>query len=205
MIAAPSGGRVSAVVLAAGASRRMGRVNKLLAEIDGVPMIYRAVETALRSNAAEVVVVSGHQADPLRRALSGLEPRFIHNSSYRQGLATSLMSGIGAVSPSIAGAVVLLGDMPRLSADTVNALIARFFADHGKNICRPVFGGRPGNPVLWPRAWFSEILDIRGDIGARRLLERDNAQASSVEVDDPGIHFDIDEPQDLDSLQATTA
>ena len=88
MIAAPSGGRVSAVVLAAGASRRMGRVNKLLAEIDGVPMIYRAVETALRSNAAEVVVVSGHQADPLRRALSGLEPRFIHNSSYRQGLAT---------------------------------------------------------------------------------------------------------------------
>ena len=205
MIAAPSGGRVSAVVLAAGASRRMGRVNKLLAEIDGVPMIYRAVETALRSNAAEVVVVSGHQADPLRRALSGLEPRFIHNSSYRQGLATSLMSGIGAVSPSIAGAVVLLGDMPRLSADTVNALIARFFADHGKNICRPVFGGRPGNPVLWPRAWFSEILDIRGDIGARRLLERDDAQASSVEVDDPGIHFDIDEPQDLDSLQATTA
>jgi molybdenum cofactor cytidylyltransferase len=193
------------VVLAAGASRRMGRVNKLLAEIDGVPMIYRAVETALRSNAAEVVVVSGHQADPLRRALSGLEPRFIHNSSYRQGLATSLMSGIGAVSPSIAGAVVLLGDMPRLSADTVNALIARFFADHGKNICRPVFGGRPGNPVLWPRAWFSEILDIRGDIGARRLLERDDAQASSVEVDDPGIHFDIDEPQDLDSLQATTA
>jgi len=205
VIAAPSGGRVSAVVLAAGASRRMGRVNKLLAEIDGVPMIYRAVETALRSNAAEVVVVSGHQADPLRRALSGLEPRFIHNSSYRQGLATSLMSGIGAVSPSIAGAVVLLGDMPRLSADTVNALIARFFADHGKNICRPVFGGRPGNPVLWPRAWFSEILDIRGDIGARRLLERDDAQASSVEVDDPGIHFDIDEPQDLDSLQATTA
>ena len=183
----------------------MGRVNKLLAEIDGVPMIYRAVETALRSNAAEVVVVSGHQADPLRRALSGLEPRFIHNSSYRQGLATSLMSGIGAVSPSIAGAVVLLGDMPRLSADTVNALIARFFADHGKNICRPVFGGRPGNPVLWPRAWFSEILDIRGDIGARRLLERDDAQASSVEVDAPGIHFDIDEPQDLASLQATTA
>jgi molybdenum cofactor cytidylyltransferase len=84
--------------------------------------------------------------------LSGLEPRFIHNASYRQGLATSLKSGIGAVSPSLAGAVVLLGDMPRLTAATVNALIARFFADHGKNICRTVFGGRPGNPVLWPRA-----------------------------------------------------
>ena len=163
------------------------------------------METAIQSDAAEVIVVTGFEADLVREALSGFKVRFIHNPSYPEGLSTSLRAGIGAVSNKLAGAVVLLGDMPRLSANTMNALIARFFADHGKNICRPVFGGRPGNPVLWPRAWFSEILDIRGDIGARRLLERDAAQVSSAEVDDPGTHFDIDEPQDLDSFQATTA
>ena len=178
----------------------MGRTNKLLAEVHGAPLVYRVVETAMRSDAAEVIVVTGHEADLLRQALSGLDVRFVHNPSYPQGLSTSLRAGIGAVSKHRAGAVVLLGDMPRLTTATVNALIERFAADHGKTICQPVYDGRPGNPVLWPREFFSEMLDITGDTGARRLLERHAARLSLVEVDDPGIHFDIDEPGDLDSV-----
>ena len=200
MRAAVPGGKVSAVVLAGGASKRMGHRNKLLADFNGAPLVYRVVETALRSDAAEVIVVTGHEADLLRQALSGLAVRFIHNPSYPEGLSTSLRAGIGVVSSNNTGAVVLLGDMPELTAATVNALIARFNADHDKTICQPVFDGRPGNPVLWPRAFFSDILDIWGDIGARQLLERYAAQVSSVEVDDPGIHFDIDTPRDLDSV-----
>ena len=145
-------------------------------------------------------MVTGHEADLVREALSGLEVRFIHNPSYPEGISTSLRAGIGVVSRNFAGAVVLLGDMPRVTAGTVNALIERFNADNDKTICQPTFGGRPGNPILWPREFFSDILDIWGDIGARQLLERYVAQVSLVEVDDPGIHFDIDKPDDLNSV-----
>ena len=95
--------------------------------------------------------------------------------------------------------MVLLGDMPRLTTATVNALIERFNADHGKTICQPVFDGRPGTLVLWPREFFSEMLDIWGDTGAKQLLERHAAQVSLVEVNEPGVHFEIDEPGDLNS------
>lgn len=197
--AATTKGKVSAVVLAGGASKRMGLTNKLLAEVNGAPMVYRSVRAALQSDAAEVIVVTGHEADLVREALSGLDVRFIHNPSYPEGLSTSLRAGIGAVSKNLTGAVVLLGDMPRLTSGTVNALIERFHGDNDKTICQPVFDGRSGNPILWPREYFSDMLDIRGDTGARQLLERYGAQLSKVEVDDPGIHFDIDEPADLDS------
>ena len=200
MRAAVTTGKVSAVVLAGGASKRMGRTNKLLAEFDGEPMVYRAVETAIQSDAAEVIVVTGFEADLVREALSGFKVRFIHNPSYPEGLSTSLRAGIGAVSNKLAGAVVLLGDMPRLTAATVNALIERFNAANDETICQPTYEGRPGNPILWPREFFSDILDIWGDTGARQLLERYAAQVSKVEVDDPGIHFDIDKPDDLDSV-----
>ena len=79
-------------------------------------------------------------------------------------------------------------------------MIERFNADDDTMICQPAYEGRPGNPILWPREFFSDILDIWGDTGARQLLERYAARVSLVEVDDPGIHFDIDEPGDLDSV-----
>ncbi len=199
MRAAVTTGKVAAVVLAGGASKRMGRANKLLAKFKGAALVHRAVESALRSDAAEVIVVTGHEADLVRQALSGLDVRFIHNPAYPEGLSTSLRAGIGVVSRTLAGAVVLLGDMPRLKAATVNALIERFSADDDAMICQPAYEGRPGNPILWPREFFSDILDIWGDTGARQLLERYAARVSLVEVDDPGIHFDIDEPGDFDA------
>ena len=96
--------------------------------------------------------------------------------------------------------MVLLGDMPRVSAAIVNALIEQFHAEHDGSICQPVFDGRPGNPVLWPRAFFPEILDIWGDNGARQLIERYADRVTRVEVADAGIHFDIDTPDDLNSV-----
>lgn len=193
-------GKVSAVVLAGGASKRMGKANKLLAEVDGTPLVHRAVETAILSDTAEVIVVTGHEADLVRQALSGFDVRFVHNPDYPEGLGTSLRVGIGAVSENLAGAVILLGDMPRVTPEIVNALIDRFHAGGDRAICRPTFDGRPGNPVLWPREFFPDILDIRGDTGARQLLARYGDRVSAVEVKDAGIHFDIDTPEDLDSV-----
>ena len=200
MKASVTGGRVSAIVLAGGASKRMGKENKLLAEVNGTASICRVAAAALESDAAEVIVVTGHEADLVRGVLSGFDVRFVHNPHYPEGLSTSLRAGIGAVSENLTGAVVLLGDMPRVTAGIVNALIRQFHADKDETICQPTFDGRPGNPILWPREFFTHILDIGGDIGARQLLERYVARVSLVEVDDPGIHFDIDEPGDLDPV-----
>ncbi|NQV84216.1 MAG: nucleotidyltransferase family protein [Rhodospirillales bacterium] len=190
-------GKVAAVVLAGGASKRMGAANKLLAEVNGVTLVYRAVQTAMQSGASEVIVVTGHEADLVREALSDLDVRFVDNPHYTEGLSTSLKAGVGAVSENFVGAVVLLGDMPRVTTKTVNALIDQFHSNTDKPICQPTFDGWPGNPILWPRRFFSDILDIQGDIGAKRLIERFSEQVSKVDVDDAGIHFDIDTPDDL--------
>jgi molybdenum cofactor cytidylyltransferase len=195
-----SGGGVSAVVLAGGASKRMGRANKLLAEVDGKVLVRHVVEVAVQSAAAEIIVVTGHEADLVRRALSGLDVRFVHNPQYPEGLSTSLRAGIGAVSEDLAGAVILLGDMPRVTTGIVDALIGHFHAKKDAPICQPTYRGRAGNPVLWPRAFFPEILDIWGDNGARHLIERYADSVSKVEVGDAGIHFDIDTPGDLVSI-----
>ena len=202
--AAVAGGRVSAVVLAGGASKRMGKANKLLAEVNGTTLVYQAVETAILSDTAAVIVVTGHEADLVRQALSGLDVRFVHNPHYPEGLGTSLRAGIGAVSENLAGAVILLSDMPRVTPEIVNALIDRFHADGDRTICQPAFDGRPGNPVLWPREFFPDMLDIRGDTGARQLLARHADRVSAVEVKDAAIHFDIDTPEDLDSVGGTS-
>lgn len=192
-----TGGGVSGVVLAGGASKRMGQKNKLLAEVDGKVLIRHVVEVAIESDAAEIVIVTGHEADLVRRALSGLDVRFVHNPHYPEGLSTSLRAGIGAVSEGLTGAVILLGDMPRVTAGIVNSLIGQFHAEKDAAICQPTYRGRAGNPVLWPRAFFPEILDIWGDNGARHLIERYSESVSRVEVSDAGIHFDIDTPGDL--------
>ena len=190
-------GEVAAVVLAAGASRRMGGDNKLLAPIDGVPMVRRVADVAAASAAAEVIVVTGHQAEPVRGALLGVDVRFIHNPRATDGLSASLGAGIGAVARAHTGAVVLLGDMPYVRTEVVDALIERFHGSNGTAICRPTFEGRPGNPVLWPREFFADILQLEGDTGARRLIERFADRVSMIAVADAGIHRDVDAPEDL--------
>lgn len=191
---------VSAVVLAGGASKRMGRTNKLLIQVKGAALVHGVVETAIRSHAAEVIVVTGYEKDLVEGALSGLAVRFVDNPHYEEGLSTSLRAGIGAVGEGFTGAVVLLGDMPQVTSATVNALIEKFHAEKDQAICQPSFDGRPGNPVLWPREFFAELLDIKGDIGGRQLIERYSARLSRIEVGDAGVHLDIDTPDDLKSI-----
>ncbi len=193
-------GAVSAVVLAAGASRRMDPENKLLSEIDGTALVRLSVQAAVDSAVAEVIVVTGFEAKKIRAAVAGLDVRFVHNPDYREGLSTSLGAGIGAVAAGHSGAVVLLGDMPRVTAGVIDALIQRFHAEGASAICRPTFDGRPGNPVLWPRAFFPEIQEIKGDTGARSLLKTYSGRVSEVEVGVTGIHLDIDTPEDLNSV-----
>ncbi len=191
-----SGPRVAALVLAAGRSSRMGADNKLLAEVDRIPMALRAVNAARASRAACVVAVVGHQAAAVGALLSGSGATIVHNPDYAQGMSTSLRRGLAALPEDVEAALVVLGDMPRISAGHLDRLIAAFDpADPA--IVVPERDGRRGNPVLWPREFFAAMEAVSGDQGARGLLEQHAGRIRRVTLDDDAIFLDVDRPEDL--------
>ncbi len=192
---------MTAIVLAAGRSTRMGAANKLLADVGGRPMVRRVVEAALASAASPVLVVTGHQEAEVREALAGLEVTFVHNPDYTKGLSSSLKAGIGAVPEAADGALVMLGDMPQITAEHLDRLIAAFAEDRGNSIIVPTHAGKRGNPVLWPRAYFAEMLQLEGDAGARRLLAAHGSRVREVDLGTDAIFADVDTPEALAQLR----
>jgi molybdenum cofactor cytidylyltransferase len=193
---------IAAIVLAAGRSTRMAAANKLLADIGASPMVRRVVEAALASRARPVLVVIGHQAEEVRAALAGLDVTFVANADYAAGLSTSLKAGVAVVPPEAAGALVLLGDMPGITADHIDRLIAELTAAGAPEaIVVPVHRGLRGNPVLWPRARFGEIMQLEGDAGARRLLAEHPADVREVDLGTEAIFVDVDTPEALAKLR----
>jgi molybdenum cofactor cytidylyltransferase len=190
---------VAAVVLAAGRSTRMGTANKLLADIGGVPMVRLVVQAALASRARPVLVVTGHQAGAVAAALSGLEGMLVTNPDFATGLASSLKAGVRALPGDCDGALVLLGDMPRIAPEHLDRLIEAFESEKGAAIVVPVHGGRQGNPVLWPAKHFPELLQLEGDAGAKRLLTAHAREVREVDLGTDAIFVDVDTPDALDS------
>jgi molybdenum cofactor cytidylyltransferase len=193
---APHAPRIAAILLAAGVSSRMGH-NKLLAEIGGKPLVRRAVDAALASAARPVIVVTGSEAENVDRALSGLPVTIVRNLDFRKGLSTSLIAGINAVPDDCDGAVVLLGDMPDVTAHTIDKLIAAFDPEEDRTICVATRDGKRGNPVLWSREFFSDIRKLEGDIGAKALIGENADIVCEVEMADDGPLLDIDTPDAL--------
>lgn len=189
--------RLAVIVLAAGASRRMGATNKLLVVWQGKALVCHVVETALISHADEVIVVTGHQAGEVRHELAGLDVRFVDNRRFNEGLSTSLASGIGALDEKCSGAAIMLADMPGLKVETLNRLVAAFLDNGCGAICVPVCAGRRGNPVIWPRTFFSEIVQLSGDRGARDLMTTYKERVVEIQVGDNGVLMDFDSPDDI--------
>jgi molybdenum cofactor cytidylyltransferase len=194
-------GTVAGVVLAAGRSRRAGTVDKLVADIDGEAMVRRVVRVALESGLEPVVAVTPGEASGAHRALDGLVVRRVVNPRAQEGMGTSVACGIRALPRTAAAAVVLLGDMPWVSPETVRALVEASWDQGADRPCVPVRRGRRGNPVLWPRVFFPSLTELGGDEGARVLLQPE-AGVCEVAVTDPGIHRDVDTAADLEALQS---
>ena len=194
--------RIAAVVLAAGRSTRMGGPNKLLAEIGRRPLVRIAVEEALASRAQPVIVVTGHQREEIETALAGLPVRFVHNPDFADGLGTSVKAGIAAVPADADGAIVCLGDMPQVDASLIDRLIAAFDPDRGALVVMPTFEGRRGNPVLWSRRFFPDLMAIEGDVGARHLIGRYSEAVVEVPLDGNAALVDVDTPEALVGVRA---
>jgi molybdenum cofactor cytidylyltransferase len=197
-----AGRRIAAVVLAAGRSSRMGGPNKLLAEIARRPLIRIVAEEALASRASPVIVVAGHQRSELEKALAGLPVRFVHNPDFAAGLGTSLKAGIAAVPPDADGAVVCLGDMPQVDTSLIDRLIAAFDPDRGALVIVPTFEGKRGNPVLWSRRFFPDLMAVEGDVGARHLIGRYGEAVVELSVEGKAALTDIDTPEALLNVKA---
>jgi molybdenum cofactor cytidylyltransferase len=197
-----AGRRIAAVVLAAGRSSRMGGPNKLLAEIAHRPLVRIAAEEALASRARPVIVVAGHQRREIEKVLAGLPLRIVHNPDFADGLGSSLKAGIAAVPADADGAVVCLGDMPQIDASLIDRLIAAFDPDRGALVIVPTFEGKRGNPVLWSRRFFSDLMAITGDVGARHLIGRHGEAVLEVPVEAKAVLTDIDTPEALIGIKA---
>ncbi|HSE76418.1 MAG TPA: molybdopterin-binding/glycosyltransferase family 2 protein [Alphaproteobacteria bacterium] len=203
-VAPPRAPRIAAVILAAGRSTRMGAANKLLAEVDGQPMIDHAVDAALASQARPVVVVAGHDAAKVRAAIGLREAAVVENPDHAQGLSTSVRAGIAALPAEIDGALFMLADMPRVGAAHIDRLIAAFNPVEGRAICVPTHKSKRGNPVLWAARFFPEMRTIEGDMGARRILAEHAEQVCEVEMPDDAILLDIDTPEALAALRSAS-
>ena len=194
--------RVGAIVLAAGRSTRMGGPNKLLETISGKPLVRIAAEEALRSRADPVVVVTGHERAKVEAALAGLDLRLVHNPDYAQGLSTSVKAGLAALPPEAEAAIVCLGDMPQVTSALIDRLIAAYDPEQNALVVLPTFAGKRGNPVLWSRRLFPDLMALEGDVGARHLIGAYQEVVTEVPVENAAAMVDIDTPDGLRAAKA---
>jgi molybdenum cofactor cytidylyltransferase len=195
--------QVCAVVLAAGRSRRMAPLNKLLVpDSRGVPMIARVVDNVLASHASPVIVVTGHERERVEEALSGRPVLFAHAEGYSEGLSASLKAGLAAVPPDAEGVLVCLGDMPLVTGAMIDRLMQAFDPEEGRAVVQPTFRGKQGNPMLWSREFLPEMLKISGDIGARHLAATNADRLVEVEMADDAVLRDFDTTESLKGQEA---
>jgi molybdenum cofactor cytidylyltransferase len=196
-----SGRPIAAIVLGAGRSSRMGGPNKLLAEIGGKPLVRIVVEAALASRARPVIVVTGHQRERVEAALADLPVSFAHNPHFAEGLGTSLRTGIAALPADVDGAIVCLGDMPQVDAGLIDRLIGALDPDQGALVAVPTIDGKRGNPVVWSRRFFPDLMTVEGDVGARYLIGRYPEAVAEVPVSGSAALTDVDTPEALAAVK----
>jgi molybdenum cofactor cytidylyltransferase len=195
-VSQPKDVSVAAIVLAAGRASRMGvsGQHKLLAEFDGIPLVRRSAQAALEAGVRRVLAITGHRQAEIRAALAGLDVIAVENDGYATGMASSLIAGVNAVGNEADGVLVMLADMPWVSAGDLATLMSAFKAERGRVIVRAVSAGKRGNPVILPRSTFDAIRQLQGDIGARHIIETCGLPVVDVDIG-PAAHLDLDTPE----------
>jgi molybdenum cofactor cytidylyltransferase len=195
--------RVAAVVLAAGASRRMRGRDKLLEPVGDRPALRAVAEAARASRADEVVVVLQPGAEARRTALAGIEVTTVEAADWAEGMAASIRAGLAAVAARADAVVILLADMPEVGPGEIDRLIAAYDPGEGREICRAVSAdGTPGHPVLFGRRFFETLGGLRGDRGAREVLDEAAEFVTEVPTAGRSALVDLDTPEDWAAWRA---
>jgi molybdenum cofactor cytidylyltransferase len=186
-------------VLAAGLARRMGQV-KLLLPVGGQPIVRHAVEGVRAAGLDPVLVVTGPAPAPIEAALAGLGARIVVNPTPEAGQAGSVRAGIAALPETVDTVLIALGDQPALAPTIIPALLAAHRAS-GRPIVAPRYQDGPGNPVLFDRVIFAELLALQGDQGARPVIAREPGRVEWVALDLP-MPQDVDTPADYEKIRS---
>ena len=189
---------VSAILLAAGQSKRMDGENKLTKELRGIPLIKLSVKNILASSIDELIVVLGHQKEIIEKLMDKNEKlKFVFNKDFESGMASSIKTGIYNLSDKTEAFFICLGDMPMVNHDIYNQLIE---SKDNKEIIVPTYKGHQGNPVLFNKSMKEKVLDIRGDVGAKKILELNKDKILNLEIDDQSITKGFNTQGDFSSL-----
>lgn len=191
---------ISALVLAAGASQRMGRPKQLL-RVGKSTLLEHTLSNVRRANVHEIILVLGFAPEEIQQAVPTNGVVVVINQDYRQGMGTSLRTALAAMDPQAEGALVILADQPFVRPDTLNQLIAYHHHDQPK-IVIPTYKGFRGNPVLLPRSVFPELQNLQGDVGCRAIFGGQTENIHKLPVDDAGILLDFDTLADFHRLAA---
>ncbi|HEX2653398.1 MAG TPA: molybdopterin-binding/glycosyltransferase family 2 protein [Xanthobacteraceae bacterium] len=199
---ASSGKSLAGILLAAGRSTRMGTPNKLLEDLGGKPLVRIAAEQLLASQAKPVLVVTGHERERVEAALAGLDVEFVYNPEFAAGLSGSLKTGLTKVPAGADGVIVCLGDMPQVTRSLIDRLLGEFDPERGRIVVVPTYQGQRGNPVVWARRFFQDLMALEGDVGARHLITTYADAVFEVPVDDMAALIDVDTPEALREVRA---
>lgn len=202
--------RITAIVLAAGRSRRFGAANKLVAQVGGLPLVTRVADALLQSRVSDIVVVTAPDASDVKKVLAacaGPRLRFTVNPSPQRGIGSSIASGVGALEATSAGAMIVPGDLPGLTTSMIDTLIAAFdTADGHAVVCAATADGQQRNPVIWPRRLFGALAALDGDTGGKALIAQDRrtrgAAVVLVPFDSARVFHDIDRAEDVSDWDA---
>jgi molybdenum cofactor cytidylyltransferase len=185
---------LSAILLAAGESRRMGKLKQLM-PLGQSTIIERAIDNLTASAVDEVIVVLGHKAEEIKEAISTRSVKIAFNPSYGEGMSTSIIAGLKLVDPRAQAVMLALGDQPSVDSQTINRLIDEFHKSD-KGIALPTYKGRRGHPVIFAASYKAELLKLKGDIGAREIIKHHPQDVLEVAVDSAGVISDIDTEED---------
>ena len=170
---------------------------------DGKSILQHVVTTLQVSQIENVVVVLGHEAEKIKLDLEGEDVTYVMNPDYEQGIGTSISAGIRSVDKSARGALIMLGDMPVISAKTIDKLVNDFNRNSQAEIVVPTYEDQPGNPVLWSNIFFPQLSSLSGDRGGKPLIEKNTDVVSFCSVDSESVHLDVDNSDELERLRAT--
>ena len=194
---------ISAVILAAGESRRMGKQNKLLLPIGGEALLVKLVTSVCASDVGQVIVVIGHEAEKIRGELNELPLNFVYNPNFSEGMTTSIKYGVKVASHECDGLLICLGDMPFINTSEINKLIHAYVKNRIKGeglIVVPVFKRQRGNPVLFSIEFRNDILEHKKESGCKEVIMKNSDSVMEIEMDDEKMLLDVDTMEDYQSV-----
>lgn len=194
---------ISAILLAAGKSTRMGKPKQLMPFGEST-ILEQTVDNFLGSEVGEVIVVIGHKAEEVREILAAKPVKLVVNPDYEQGMSTSIIIGLKAVDNQAEAIMLALGDQPLIDSRTINQVIDEF-DKQGKGVAVPTYQGKRGHPVIFDMKYKGELLKISGDIGGKEIIRKHLDDVIEVAVRSEGICIDIDTADSYSSGRLTQA